>query len=297
MREKQFYHYPDMQANYPDQLKLEINVPVTRKNPYQIGIFRNSSVNQRKISVFYSLNVLELIENGTKKILRSNCETSAGPDDLLIIPAGSAKIEESAGFSGTYIFFNTGFIGNFIHSFFSGSVPKGETCEIFKCTASEDFRTSFSRSLNEIFAEKKYYPCMCRNHLQQFFLSLLHHDLNNRFRFFLYDCSRRQPPDLEMLLRRNLFRHLTNRQLAVLCGKSLSVFNREITARFGMPPQKWIIDQRLEYARELLAASDMNITEISFSSGFRNSAHFSRSFSEKFGKTPRQVKMEFSDKK
>jgi AraC-like DNA-binding protein len=45
---------------------------------------------------------------------------------------------------------------------------------------------------------------------------------------------------------------------------------------------------RLNKARDLLAFSNLNVTQVAFASGFKNLSHFSREFTLKFGKTPKK---------
>ncbi|RMF13951.1 MAG: helix-turn-helix domain-containing protein [Alphaproteobacteria bacterium] len=60
-------------------------------------------------------------------------------------------------------------------------------------------------------------------------------------------------------------------------------------AGIGTSPSSWLWDRRLERARRLLkspAHADMSITEIAHSCGFRDHAHFTRRFRERFGNPP-----------
>ena len=47
---------------------------------------------------------------------------------------------------------------------------------------------------------------------------------------------------------------------------------------------------RLRHAAALLRETDLSATEIAVASGFTTAAHFSRSFSHRYGVTPRQAR-------
>jgi AraC-like DNA-binding protein len=53
---------------------------------------------------------------------------------------------------------------------------------------------------------------------------------------------------------------------------------------------RFVLDQRLEHSHDLLsdpATAERTITEIAFAAGFQDLSHFSRRFSERYGKSPR----------
>jgi len=77
---------------------------------------------------------------------------------------------------------------------------------------------------------------------------------------------------------------------AKLCAMSLSSFKRYFQKIYGVPPAKWLTQQRLEYARSLLVRSDLSVTEICEASGYRDVSSFVRAFRRYFGHTPTAVR-------
>ena len=47
---------------------------------------------------------------------------------------------------------------------------------------------------------------------------------------------------------------------------------------------------RLNKARELLMTTNLNITEVTYATGFKSLPYFSREFTRKFGKSPSELK-------
>jgi AraC family transcriptional regulator, exoenzyme S synthesis regulatory protein ExsA len=84
----------------------------------------------------------------------------------------------------------------------------------------------------------------------------------------------------------NIMNSLSLNQLAVLAGRSLSSFRRDFLAIYNMPPSQWIRKKRLEKAQELLTSTTMTVTDICYTLGFENIAHFSRLFKSQFGYPP-----------
>jgi len=96
--------------------------------------------------------------------------------------------------------------------------------------------------------------------------------------------------DIEKTMLNNFQYNLKIEDFAKLCGRSLSVFKRDFNSHFNTTPFKWIKTKRLEYAKELLMESDLNVNQVCFESGFINNSHFIKSFKEKFELPPHQFK-------
>jgi AraC family transcriptional regulator, exoenzyme S synthesis regulatory protein ExsA len=88
----------------------------------------------------------------------------------------------------------------------------------------------------------------------------------------------------------NMMSSLSLSQLAVLSGRSLSSFKRDFLAIYNMPPSTWLRQRRLEKARELLLNTTMMVTDVCYTLGFENLAHFSRLFKSHFGYSPSKSK-------
>ncbi len=79
---------------------------------------------------------------------------------------------------------------------------------------------------------------------------------------------------------------LTPERLAAAGGVSVRTLNR-LFGTHGTTPMRWVWTQRLEASRAALAqGQSTSVTEAAFAHGFRELAHFSRSFKKTFGVTP-----------
>lgn len=75
-------------------------------------------------------------------------------------------------------------------------------------------------------------------------------------------------------------------QLAQIAGISARQLNRLFTDRLGRPAMRYYRALRLERAQSLLRNSALPLTQIALATGFANSSHFSRAFTEAFGQPP-----------
>ncbi len=67
--------------------------------------------------------------------------------------------------------------------------------------------------------------------------------------------------------------------------------SEDFKQKFGTTPFRWIKQQRLDYAKQLLIKSDLNVNQICYECGFINCSHFVRVFKEAFELPPNQFRM------
>lgn len=78
--------------------------------------------------------------------------------------------------------------------------------------------------------------------------------------------------------------------LASHAGLSAYHFARAFKASVGMPPHRYLLEQRISKAAELIERSEQPLTSIALDVGFADQAHFSRSFYALMGLTPSQFR-------
>lgn len=84
---------------------------------------------------------------------------------------------------------------------------------------------------------------------------------------------------------------LTSSELAAACNYSESQFNRVFRQLMGQSPRRYLLRHRLETAKDLLARTDLPLSEIAIRSGFYDASDFGKRFREQDGTTPRQYRL------
>lgn len=68
--------------------------------------------------------------------------------------------------------------------------------------------------------------------------------------------------------------------------------NRLFLKELGMPPKRYLIEQRMHLAYSLLSSTELTVQEISLKCGYRNQFAFSREFRQKYGRSPSEIRKE-----
>ena len=67
-------------------------------------------------------------------------------------------------------------------------------------------------------------------------------------------------------------------------------FSRQFTERIGIPPKKYLLNKRIERAKELLESTNAGIFEISNSIGYDDQFYFCRIFKKTTGLSPSEYR-------
>ncbi len=88
----------------------------------------------------------------------------------------------------------------------------------------------------------------------------------------------------------NLAGDLTTGRLARRAGISLAHFARVFREATGIPPHRYVLAARLDFARKLLTQSNLAISRIAEESGFSSQSHLTASFRATHSVTPAQYR-------
>jgi len=92
------------------------------------------------------------------------------------------------------------------------------------------------------------------------------------------------------IIEANLFEDLSIKEFSILTNDSLSTFKRKFKQVFNDSPAKYITDQRLNKAAQLLKVTHLRITDICYQCGFSNTNSFSKTFIRKFHMSPTEYR-------
>jgi len=79
-------------------------------------------------------------------------------------------------------------------------------------------------------------------------------------------------------------------ELAGIAGLSVFHFARQFKQSAGVTPHSFVVQKRVERAREMLGRTDLSLSEIAIATGFSDQSHFARHFRQMLGTTPGQFR-------
>lgn len=102
----------------------------------------------------------------------------------------------------------------------------------------------------------------------------------------LFDFNEAWKIDLMDFMEQNFTEDMTMEEFASYTGRSLATFKRDFSKLSDVPPQKWLIEHRLELAHRLLSEHKAQATDVAYRVGFKNRSHFSTAFKKLYGYAP-----------
>lgn len=84
---------------------------------------------------------------------------------------------------------------------------------------------------------------------------------------------------------------LTIADLVSECGISEAYFRRIFAEKYGISPKEYLINLRVEYAKQLLSSGQMSVSDTARACGYFEQSHFSREFSKRVGINPSEYKI------
>lgn len=121
-----------------------------------------------------------------------------------------------------------------------------------------------------------------------------YNDLQNR-RETSSKFDRTQIDKIDHYIAANMSGPISVEDLADLLHCSKFYFLREFKKRVGITPYQYLMEKRLEQARNLLTSTQANIASVAFDLGFNDQAHFTRAFKNQFGLTPGQYQKQIRE--
>ncbi|MBQ8747434.1 MAG: helix-turn-helix transcriptional regulator [Clostridia bacterium] len=95
-------------------------------------------------------------------------------------------------------------------------------------------------------------------------------------------------------MRENLSRPISNEELAAAVFMQTTYFIRRFKNAYGLPPQSYLTQMRMNRAMELLASTSLSIDSVAKAVGMADVSYFARVFKKHSGVTPSAYRSAFS---
>lgn len=286
MTELKAYKIPDDIIKFGDYFEIE---------GLGIGFKINShSDDFEKGQAILTKNLFTYVFSGKKEILHSNGKVVVRKNESAILKQGSYVVSERYDtdevFKNLLFFFSDNFIEkikikeqklskenkHFFHKIQTNNILNELTLSI------ENYLSSNFEKIdkNEILSIKA-------NELVHVLKAIV-----PEIKSFLSSISYENQNNLIGIFEKHYKENLQLSDYVHLTGLSISSLKRKFKQEINTSPKKWITERRLVDAEELLIDKKMNISEIAYDLGFDSPSHFSRTFNEKYGKSPSKYRSE-----
>lgn len=241
------------------------------------GPFRNR--------VTFNCCAFSFVQNGQKHIYRAEGNTILKPGYGMLVPEGNSLIAEHSDNAARYHSVIVFFPGSIGRDFIAArpcpqAAPLQQALYIhFETNAYIQEYINNIRSL--IARRQKLSPEMAVLKVQELLTAMYEMKPELLYRVF----SPAGNLTLKNLVEHNLLNRITLDELAFLANRSLSSFKRDFQKQYGVPPQRYILDKRLEMARAELEKGKL-ATEIYLDYGYAHLPSFTAAFKRKYGLSP-----------
>jgi AraC family transcriptional regulator, exoenzyme S synthesis regulatory protein ExsA len=242
-----------------------------------------------------SQNAISLVMSGEKTMLFAEKNVQVNASEFHFLSSGnclvSMKLNESIPFKSFLIFFDNEILRDFYlkHQKRIASIRGDQKVvpELYLAFKKDRFILNFIDSLSLLFHETaKISMEMKLLKFEELMLYLLENHPKKILSF--QPSTRGELGDFEIkkAVESNITNSLSVEELAFLCNLSLSTFKRRFAKIFQTSPNKWILQKRMEMAKELLQHHGEKPGEIFHKIGYENHSSFTKSFKQAYGITP-----------
>ena len=174
------------------------------------------------------------------------------------------------------------------------------TCKASKQTTHADsvIRLKVNQTLHDYFTTVLHYfseprppaKSLLKIKFKELIINLVTWNYNPVLTNYFMELAHQSKKALAPIMEEHFIFNLKLVDYATLSGRSLPTFKRDFEKIFHTSPGKWLKNKRLEYSKYLLETTDLNISEISFESGFENVSHFIKVFKDKYCYPPLKLR-------
>jgi AraC family transcriptional regulator, exoenzyme S synthesis regulatory protein ExsA len=242
-----------------------------------------------------SQNAISLVISGEKTMHFAEKRVQINDREFHFLSSGNClvtmKLNESVPFRSFLIFFDNSVLTDFYlkHQKKITGITGNQTItpELYLAFKKDGFILNFIDSLNLLFQSKASISLeMKLLKFEELMLYLLETYPRKLISFQPSTRSELNDFEIKKAVESNITSPVSVEELAFLCNLSVSTFKRRFTKIFQTSPNKWILQKRMELAKELLQHHREKPGEIFYKLGYQNHSSFTKTFKQTYGITP-----------
>ena len=226
-----------------------------------------------------------LLEEKGKQIKIHKGECVFLRKDIRVMMTKQPKDAEK--FKAIFMIFKRDFLRNFYQELDKRTIPAGiekHSDSVFKLPKTPDIESLFQSMTPYFNTAVQPAKELMELKMQEGVYSLL--NLDNRFYASLFDFTQPWKIDILDFMDENYMYDLSMEEIANFTGRSLASFKRDFKKVSPVPPQKWLIEKRLQVAYDKIFSENKKSSDVYIEVGFKNLSHFSSAFKKQYGHAP-----------
>jgi len=280
-----------------DQLEQNPALKATKRD---LSIIRYNS-DKASINSKFKLeqNLFSFLLKGSKTVQYAGTKVTINPTQFFLLSAGNCLMSEKTAapdnqYQSILFFFDNELLTDFFirHPLSAWPLKGTFDDEPFLVFEKDAFLTNFIDSLGLILSSGQGLSQeLQRIKLEELlvYISGCYPEVTSRLHKYSYNS------DKDLLIRQavtsNIYNVITVEELAFVCNMTLSTFKRHFAKLYGTSPNKWLLDQRMQKAAQILRESTSNASEIYLELGYENLSSFIKAFKQVHGTTPKQYQL------
>ncbi|QHS56415.1 helix-turn-helix transcriptional regulator [Mucilaginibacter sp. 14171R-50] len=234
--------------------------------------------------VLFECCAFSFVQHGQKRIYRAGGNTTLRYGHGVLIPEGNSIIAEHSNTDALYQSFIVFFPARLGHEFMAGkpAQPQPKANAPYLYFEVDSYIQSYVDHLRSLIDQRQTLSAeMAVLKIRELLTAL--YELAPDVITALFGAQ--NEPPLKHLVEANLMNPLTLEELAFLANRSLSSFKRDFEKAYGVSPQKYIRERRLE-----MAAAELDkgkpVSSVYLDYGYQHLSNFNTAFRRQYGSTP-----------
>lgn len=190
-------------------------------------------------------------------------------------------------FIGISLVFSRCFLRDFYQTINKKTLPlqaRKQSASVIKLPQSPAIASLFQSMLPYFDASAQPTDRIIHMKLQEGIYALL--EIDEQFYPSLFDFTDPWKVDIVDFMEKNYAYDLSIADIAHYTGRSLAAFKRDFKKLSNLPPQKWLMEKRLNVAQDKIEKEKKKVSDVYLEVGFKNISHFSTAYKKKFGYSP-----------
>ncbi|HWK06664.1 MAG TPA: AraC family transcriptional regulator [Puia sp.] len=248
--------------------------------------------NTLKNKIILHKNMINLLISGEKTILHAEGTTTIREGEFLILSCGNCLTTEVLPlndiFSSIILYFDNELLTDFLHKHIHLIKEEKHKKKPFLTGKQDAFISNYVHSLDLLLQlPSPLLPEFKKLKLEELLLYLLEKDPSTLYSLLIV-TQNKEDLSIKTAVESNIGNPVTVEELAFLCHCSPSTFKRKFKSIYGLPPQKWLLEQKMQLAADLLRHPHERPGQVYQQVGYENHSSFTQSFKKQYGMTPKE---------